>query len=562
MKRLLELARSLGRWLLGRWARLGTGWRVALVAVGSVALVAGSVAGYKGYNYVEHDNRFCTTCHLMDDAVSRFNLSAHKTIECHDCHYSSRVSQAWQLYATIFRRPTEVEKHAAVPNRYCEDCHVRGDSARWRIIAATAGHRIHLESRDSTLRGLQCVTCHTRSLHDFVSADSTCGLAGCHADTRIQLGKMASLEIYCATCHNFMAEAPRVAFDSLDRPLTPQTRQCLTCHEMRERLGEMEVADDPHRGTCGDCHNPHTQTTSRQIDCASAACHAGWRDVSFHRGVPRPEDCTSCHLPHSWKVEGQNCTRCHQGVLRERPTRRAAAAAAAPGSHEPAPPAAAASRSVNAHQRPPLAKEAAAPQQRSAARAFPEFSHGDHRAERCASCHDSRERHGALTVRANADCQRCHHAGPAREQCTTCHAQAELRRRTANAERTFPLTARAEPVTRRLRFDHERHAEVACAQCHSTPLTRAADNADCASCHAPHHRPAANCLACHAGANALGTHRVEAHGTCATAACHGQRAAALPVSRESCVVCHEAQINHRPGRTCETCHRVTAQAAS
>ncbi len=236
MRRLLAFvrARLAADWC---WFRgLRRRWRVALVAAFTVIVAVMSVGGYKGYMYVEHDNEFCTSCHLMSDAFNRFQRSAHSRIECHDCHKSTRLDQAYQLYATIFERPTEVNRHARVPNEVCGACHVRGDPQRWRQVAATVGHRVHLESRDSSLRDLQCVTCHSVGVHEFASADRTCGQAGCHTNTRIHLGQMGAVEMHCTTCHAFMAEARGLALDSLGRPMTPQAAECLQCHQMRLRI--------------------------------------------------------------------------------------------------------------------------------------------------------------------------------------------------------------------------------------------------------------------------------------------------------------------------------------
>jgi hypothetical protein len=183
------------------------------------------------------------------------------------------------------------------------------------------------------------------------------------------------------------------------------------------------------------------------------------------------------------------------------------------------------------------------------------FSHGDHRGQACASCHSSRVRHGELIVRSAQDCQRCHHTGPRQEQCAACHGSVTARRGAA-PERSFTLAAGGRTVTRPIRFDHQRHATVACTQCHSARLTRAPESADCAACHAQHHGPTADCTTCHGAANALATHRRADHTGCAAAQCHGQRAAGLPASREACLVCHSAQTAHMPGRACYQCHRV------
>jgi hypothetical protein len=179
------------------------------------------------------------------------------------------------------------------------------------------------------------VTCHSSGVHEFNPTNRTCMAAGCHPDARVQLGRMGSLDIYCTTCHNFNAVTPQLAFDSLGAPLSPKVQQCYACHEMRRQLGEMEFLHDPHKGECGMCHNPHEQQAAAdaRATCASASCHppAETLQSPFHVGVPSPEQCTRCHLSHSWKVEGANCTRCHQTILHERgPARAPRSAAPAP----------------------------------------------------------------------------------------------------------------------------------------------------------------------------------------------------------------------------------------
>src|SRR5512146_1489021 len=150
---MLGLLQRISAWLWDQWAGLGKRWQLLFIGSCAVAFSGVTVASYKTYEYTEHSNSFCTSCHLMNDAYSRFARSAHSKIECHDCHKATRAEQIHQLYATVVQRPREITAHAKVPNEVCAACHVRGDSSRWRQIAQTAGHRIHLESKDSSLRG-------------------------------------------------------------------------------------------------------------------------------------------------------------------------------------------------------------------------------------------------------------------------------------------------------------------------------------------------------------------------------------------------------------------------
>ena len=209
---LLDRLRS-NRIVMALWARLVLHRRAALV-VSAIVVVTGSLVGFKAYHYVEHENRFCLSCHLMTDPFERFARSAHSKIECHDCHKSTRLEQMEQLYETVFHNPTKVKKHATVPNGVCVACHESGDSVRWRQVSATAGHRLHMTSRDTALKGVRCVLCHgTTELHSFASVEQTCARSGCHSNQHIRLGRMGDLQIYCATCHEFTARSTAVAME-------------------------------------------------------------------------------------------------------------------------------------------------------------------------------------------------------------------------------------------------------------------------------------------------------------------------------------------------------------
>ena len=496
-------------WVVQRWFGLARRWRVAIVLGFALAVMGVSAAGYRQWRYMQHDNRFCTSCHLMQNPYERFTRSAHARLECHNCHKGKFTEQMRQLYATVVDRPTAVKDHAIVPNEICGACHVQGDSTRWRIIASTAGHRKHLESRNPRLRGVQCVTCHGVSVHEFAPVDRTCGQAGCHSANMVRLGKMGgAADMHCTACHNFLADARTVAFDSLSQPLTPAARQCVACHAMQRQLTNLDIGLEPHRGVCGDCHNPHVQSTPQQVSCTDRGCHAGWRTVSFHVGVPHPERCTACHQPHSWRVDGRNCTRCHERDIRRVASQERSqvlltrsAVAAPPGAAAPAP------------------------------RPLPPFSHGVHRNQPCAGCHSSSLQHGQLMVRSAADCGRCHHVGAGREQCATCHSAASLRQPLSSQPRTLRLVANRATPSRSIPFDHGRHSSVACVQCHTNPVSRAPEGAECSSCHASHHQATSACTTCHAGAAALAKHATGSHTSCASASCHGPRAAGLPATR-------------------------------
>ena len=309
-------------------AWLGSRTRGVTLALAAGALVVATAAvgmGAATWNYTQHSNDFCTGCHVMGSAFQRFTSASNKHAElsCHDCHTQSIFASARQLYVWIAERPQNIGEHALVPNRVCETCHVTGDSARWQRIAATAGHRVHLESDSADLRELQCVTCHGAEVHRFKPVSGTCGQSGCHeqSETDIVLGKMAGqTSRHCTSCHAFKADVPALATrDSARGTLIPGQEQCLGCHEMRQVLGDFDAAKDPHAGKCGTCHNPHTQKTPEAAaqTCTTSGCHSNWRDEPFHVGANHRRvgaRCLTCHAPHQAKVDASNCAGCHADV--------------------------------------------------------------------------------------------------------------------------------------------------------------------------------------------------------------------------------------------------------
>ena len=184
---------------------------------------------------------------------------------------------------------------------------------------------------------------------------------------------------------------------------------------------------------------------------------------------------------------------------------------------------------------------------------LPPFSHGDHRREPCTTCHTSERRHGELRITSAADCRACHHAGTERATCTACHATVRAQPTLAVS---FTPAHQSTSVSRPIRFSHAPHAAFACARCHGTDNDHTV-TATCASCHTEHHTsPRSDCVACHEAAHALATHHVGDHATCTSAACHGAKAANLPDTRATCLVCHTRQATHQPGRNCNPCHQV------
>ncbi|MDX1674062.1 MAG: hypothetical protein R3314_04585 [Longimicrobiales bacterium] len=552
--------------IVERVRALPTGLKVVLGVAVVAGLGVGSVFMYQTYEYVQHDNQFCLECHLMQDPFERFAQSAHQGLGCKACHRPNIVQRSEMGLAQIVEQPDSIRVHAHVPNAICAECHIEGDPEEWRIIANTAGHRIHLDSDDPALEGLNCVECHSSGVHQFTPTDQTCGQAGCHENTEVRLGNMANLTIHCATCHDFAAPIPVAATErQVATSLRPEAEECLSCHQMRAMLPNLPP-DEPHGAECGACHNPHTQTTPREAaqSCATAGCHAMPDTLTpYHRDLDPGvlENCLTCHEAHQFRIHGggQDCLSCHSEIFQDAPSepQKVTAAPARPIRLASAGPvdAAMARLALAAHPEPgstPGAALAMAPQRDSVA-----FWHSQHQGVECTACHSTERSHGALTVTSIRDCRACHHTEPVATSCQRCHQASEVRSIQAQVRRTMDIrVGRLNRPTRSLPFRHAVHEGLDCQQCHTGGLSLTAAEVDCSACHEEHHEPANECMACHAEP-ADDAHDLDVHLGCGGSGCHEAAPALIqqvPRTRDFCNVCHQDMTDHRPGRNCADCH--------
>ncbi|HWP03333.1 MAG TPA: hypothetical protein VNL96_07745 [Gemmatimonadaceae bacterium] len=560
-----------------------TSWKAGLGAALLVVLSAAGLAGYKTWDFMMHDNSFCTGCHVMEEPFNRFTASEHKELLCHDCHRQGMLANARQLYEWVAERPDRIGPHAPVPNAICAECHVKQDAdSAWERIASTAGHRVHLDPRSPAMSKVECVTCHGAEVHRFEAGDASCGQSGCHDGLRVELGKMAAQSPWhCATCHEFSAAVTdTMSRDSARAGLVPSDKQCLECHEMRQKMAAFRPEGEPHGGNCGLCHNPHTHTTPAGAfqSCATSQCHARADTLTpMHRGLRehRLENCGACHAAHSWKTGATDCRSCHTGVAdqavrpRRLPPRSSEEESAAlPWRLLRSTERTSGSRGLTLvpavwhgyGMRIPDGGYAAGrfrwrrQPTTEAASDTARFRHAEHASLSCTSCHSTTMAHGALLPQAR-DCQGCHHAGDALgRECTRCHSASEL----APARTVSVVLAMAvwrDTRTRSLPFAHERHGRPTCSECHAAGRDRAVTKS-CASCHQEHHGNASDCTACHGDSRALHDRDLHSSG-CTAAGCHSsERSAAVSPSRAVCLACHAEQREHKASKECGQCHMV------
>jgi nitrate/TMAO reductase-like tetraheme cytochrome c subunit len=251
--------------------------RIAIVVAVIVVLFVGGSAVAARFT---ESNKFCgTDCHEMWPYRDTWAKSAHKQVDCVQCHIPpgpvnfvktklAASREIWVHFTGLPKKPITVTRH--IPNSACDrsGCHTSaqtgktislGQPAPVKFEHGSAGHAKQL-----------CIACHASLVH-----------AGAPGVTAPPANSMNS----CFTCH------------------TNGIKDCGYCHKA------------PHgdRGPCNDCHSinswsgkggPHPggPLTGKHGQIACETCHTKGVSVA-------PDGCITCHGDqHNGLTD---CVRCH-----------------------------------------------------------------------------------------------------------------------------------------------------------------------------------------------------------------------------------------------------------
>ncbi len=254
-----------------------------------VVIVILAIPSYFVYDYTQHNPKFCTTCHLMDEAYETWDASAMHDLNCHACHESDILESLDHVREVIFEKPEEVTKLTVIANEACESCHATNDP-QWLQVSNTAGHKVHIYTQEEEP---ECIGCHGLQLHVFEPPEETC--YQCHSHDHDAACEV--MDVHCIVCHEFTAT---------EHELIPQRDDCLRCHEGQQTMG-VSFPSAAHSNTaCDDCHNPHLE--EQHTECV--ACHTESLGGGLH-AVSAHDDCNDCHVPHSSEPMRDGCLSCH-----------------------------------------------------------------------------------------------------------------------------------------------------------------------------------------------------------------------------------------------------------
>ena len=523
-------------------------WRI-VAALTFMFFCASAYAGWRMYDYIEHDPTFCTSCHLMKDPFERWSQSGHKDVNCHTCHPGNMVNNLKQLYLTATNSRDRVEEKAEVAREICASCHL-SDNEKWKQIASTIGHKVHAIDKE-----IDCVTCHAAGVHQFIPNDQMC--RNCHADLKIAFEKMG--RNHCTTCHKFLAKGrdsllPRIedcaecharqvggppAIDAGWHPDQP----CSMCHPVHDRAAVVDpVERDGLAVTCEKCHEqvvPVSHEKCRDCHPAHTAFDPKKQCVTCHEDrqqailPPWKHECGDCHRPHTPGLTSlDTCVDCHHDKVED-------IEEAGPVGHD------ACERCHVPHERP------------------------DNKPLLCSDCHPMH----ALKMREDKShkaCTECHNPHRAKDapNCNKCH---EDKKSTLAAGKHEACSSCHKPHTTAPAANNE------CLSCHKGPKAVVVfkGHDKCGGCHKPHpaaeFRPMDTCEGCHKEVAAAVALEPEKHRVCGDchlphqpyakrvkqcAECHADEKKSLsdqPKGHQACQDCHSKHAV-RP-MSCDSCHQ-------
>jgi hypothetical protein len=183
--------------------------------------------------------------------------------------------------------------------------------------------------------------------------------------------------------------------------------------------------------------------------------------------------------------------------------------------------------------------------------------HSRHATVDCAQCHVLPGETAGAAV-APAECNACHHGTAQTLTCNHCHASAP-----AGVYRlsvAIRVSVRPAATQRELLFDHSRHRNLECTECHADRPAVGSPR-PCSTCHTQHHQPQSQCANCHPPMP-MDLHDASAHRGCGGSGCHQDEQVNSLSGRQLCLVCHREQVDHEPGELCSRCHLFRAGTSS
>jgi hypothetical protein len=287
-----------------------------------------------GYTYWNSANpeQTCASCHEIRASVDQWQHSAHRNLQCAECH-GTALSNGWHslsekanmVFAHVGSSPENEdlkmsEEQVLEITGRCVNCH-SSEHAKWSAGRhSTTYADIFLDEEHNKMESpyWDCFRCHGMhydgDINDLMQRPDSVG----------GMWKMLQAEqadvnaITCLACHKMHTDnepiiGSEIASLNKESRNTPnnwyirtdkrhQRADKLQMVEMVDKNGvRIKVSDDPAHKLCVQCHSPN------------AYHEAGTEDDRTPTGVHEGISCVACHDPHSNSAQN-SCNKCHTDV--------------------------------------------------------------------------------------------------------------------------------------------------------------------------------------------------------------------------------------------------------
>ena len=292
--------------------------------------------GYSSWNSANPD-KTCASCHEISPSVKEWQHSAHREVNCTECHGTAfsngihSLKEKTNMILTHFGKQTKhedirmTEQQVLEISDKCAKCH-RSEYAKWKSGGHSANYGdIFMNGKHNLDEApyWACLRCHGMFYEGNIK---TLVQQPAQADGVWKLkdvNQTMKPTIPCLACHEFHTDNTiherAVRFDAPQEIGYARTGRNPSIawyirgdhrHVRADKLMKIsvvqdgkpiKVSDDPAQKLCIQCHSPNFSH------------HAGSQDDRTPTGVHEGLSCMACHSPHSNDARN-SCRNCHPAI--------------------------------------------------------------------------------------------------------------------------------------------------------------------------------------------------------------------------------------------------------
>ncbi len=306
--------------------------RLLIFLVIPITVLSISFFGFYTYWNNANPKNTCASCHEITPSVSTWQSSAHREVQCFECHGTALANGLHSLKEKtnmVFTHITDKkwnddirlnENQVLEVMDRCAKCH-QSEYTKWESGRhSTRYSDIFLNSLHNSIERIywDCFRCHGMfyegNIYDMITPVSTQG-----PWELIDKKKSEHPAIPCLACHQVHTENELFpSLKNVQKPLAIKNRNPvfglyirsdkiflradrLPVPRMHQENESVVYSDDPSQFLCIQCHAP------------GAFHQVGTSDDRTPTGVHEGLSCGACHEPHSNNAD-HSCITCHPAI--------------------------------------------------------------------------------------------------------------------------------------------------------------------------------------------------------------------------------------------------------